>query len=214
MACWNNKEIEVLKKYYPTSSKSKLLSLLPAHSWQSIRMKANSLNMFLRSVTIERKRNGVYVTCETCSKEFYIFPARLRQAKRQGSTIRYCSMACYNKNGKKNPFYGHKHSDDTIRKIKKNNMKNPPSGRPLKKFRIVDNEPIFFTMNITSKNYLKKKIKKCEKCGFDNEPRILVIHHKNQNRKNNFPDNLIVLCPTCHALEHMRYIPTVRREYY
>lgn len=39
---------------------------------------------------------------------------------------------------------------------------------------------------------------KCENCGY-NEYNILQIHHIDENRKNNKKENLIVLCPNCHA---------------
>lgn len=42
----------------------------------------------------------------------------------------------------------------------------------------------------------------CEICGYDEHPEILGVHHKDRNTKNNNSDNLIVLCPICHSLEH------------
>lgn len=47
------------------------------------------------------------------------------------------------------------------------------------------------------------RISKCERCGFDDAPGILVVHHKDRNRENNQMDNLEVLCPNCHAVEHL-----------
>lgn len=45
--------------------------------------------------------------------------------------------------------------------------------------------------------------KRCGRCHFDSVPEILVIHHKDRNRQNNTLDNLEVLCPNCHAIEHI-----------
>jgi 5-methylcytosine-specific restriction endonuclease McrA len=42
----------------------------------------------------------------------------------------------------------------------------------------------------------------CNRCGFDAHPEILTVHHKDRDRSNNLTDNLEVLCPNCHALEH------------
>jgi len=42
----------------------------------------------------------------------------------------------------------------------------------------------------------------CERCGYNNHPEILQVHHKDRNRKNNATDNLEVLCPNCHSYDH------------
>jgi 5-methylcytosine-specific restriction endonuclease McrA len=31
----------------------------------------------------------------------------------------------------------------------------------------------------------------------------LTVHHKDRNRKNNTRENLEILCPICHAIEHL-----------
>ena len=48
---------------------------------------------------------------------------------------------------------------------------------------------------------LKKDIAKCECCGFLDK-RILIVHHIDRDTTNNTKDNLELLCPNCHALEH------------
>lgn len=62
-----------------------------------------------------------------------------------------------------------------------------------------------------SKNYrrtvrLLKGIEKCERCGYNEYPEILQVHHKDRNRENNVIENLEVLCPNCHESEHKRGI--------
>lgn len=51
-------------------------------------------------------------------------------------------------------------------------------------------------------NYREKALKeyphKCMICGWDEDDRILEVHHIDENRENNSIDNLSVLCPTCH----------------
>lgn len=39
---------------------------------------------------------------------------------------------------------------------------------------------------------------KCTVCNWDEDDRILEVHHIDENRENNAIDNLIILCPTCH----------------
>lgn len=53
---------------------------------------------------------------------------------------------------------------------------------------------------------LKQKLflirgKACERCGYK-QYRILQVHHKNRNRNDNELDNLEIICPNCHCLEH------------
>ena len=48
------------------------------------------------------------------------------------------------------------------------------------------------------------RMKCCSRCGYDEETGILIIHHKDRNRDNNELDNLEVLCPNCHSLEHLK----------
>jgi 5-methylcytosine-specific restriction endonuclease McrA len=51
-----------------------------------------------------------------------------------------------------------------------------------------------------------KRDKKCELCGYALVPEILCVHHKIEVRDggSDGEDNLIVLCPNCHALEHQK----------
>lgn len=44
--------------------------------------------------------------------------------------------------------------------------------------------------------------KECVVCG---ETNIVEVHHYDENKKNNNPDNLIPLCPTHHKYWHSRY---------
>jgi len=46
---------------------------------------------------------------------------------------------------------------------------------------------------------LKRDYYKCVECGSDN---YIIVHHKDKNRMNNNPDNLITLCKPCHAEAH------------
>lgn len=42
----------------------------------------------------------------------------------------------------------------------------------------------------------------CERCDYQEYPEVLQIHHKDRDRANNDIDNLEVLCPTCHMVDH------------
>lgn len=41
--------------------------------------------------------------------------------------------------------------------------------------------------------------KVCMRCGYD---KFVVVHHRDYNRSNNSLENLEIICPNCHALEH------------
>lgn len=51
--------------------------------------------------------------------------------------------------------------------------------------------------------------KACVICG---ESRIVDVHHLDENRKNNSPENLIPLCPTHHMYWHSRYKHLIENE--
>lgn len=42
---------------------------------------------------------------------------------------------------------------------------------------------------------------KCARCGISDK-RVLIVHHKDENRRNNNGDNLERLCCNCHAILH------------
>jgi len=39
---------------------------------------------------------------------------------------------------------------------------------------------------------------KCYVCGYNDDERILEVHHVDENRNNNDINNLKILCPNCH----------------
>jgi hypothetical protein len=58
--------------------------------------------------------------------------------------------------------------------------------------------------------------KKCVKCG-ETDISKLMVHHKDENRKNNKLDNLQVLCRTCHRRHHValaKILNTVKLDNY
>lgn len=43
---------------------------------------------------------------------------------------------------------------------------------------------------------------RCNRCGYEEHVEILQVHHKDRDRANNAIQNLEILCPNCHAIEH------------
>ncbi len=153
----------------------------------------------------KKKRHGVYLKCETCKKEFYVYPSYIRRANKKNISIRFCSMKCYDKTGKNNPFWGNNHSVKSIKK-----MKLHPN-RPV--FKTGKNNPNFVRFGeeygFSGSNFLwwrkklMREVGRCEMCGFNNK-KILTLHHKDEDRKNNNRKNLLLLCWNCHALYHYK----------
>jgi len=153
----------------------------------------------------KRIRKGVFLKCETCGREFYVYPAYLRKSAKRGANVRFCSMKCYDKTGDKNPFWGKKHNKESIVKV----VGHP--NRP--RFKLGSDNPNFirfgeeFGFEGTTDGWWKAKLLrdlgKCEDCDF-NDIRILTIHHLDRNRKNNTRKNLMLLCWNCHALRHYK----------
>lgn len=166
----------------------------------------------------QRKRRGFYYTCQMCGKEFYVTPARAKDTAKHGIVIRYCSRACYDqgKFGEGNPFWGKKHSPESVAKM----IANPNRRRfDSSKDQIQSkNDPrLISNPNFVKFGYLphkdsspkrwrraliEKRGAKCEKCGYDKCAPILELHHIDSDKKNNSDDNLVILCPTCHEEKH------------
>lgn len=138
------------------------------------------------------------VKCHMCSRLFMVIHSRMNIAK-------FCSHACRLKNRTitskehrkclicKDLFYAYKKSSKKYCSIQCCN-----------KQKIKDGAPSFAAVRASMKK--AGEIVKCERCGFEKYPHILGIHHKDRDRNNNVRDNLEVLCPNCHSLEHLSHI--------
>ena len=67
-----------------------------------------------------------------------------------------------------------------------------------------------------SQNYRKTAFlnypHECAVCNYNEDENILQVHHIDENRENNSIDNLIILCPNCHAkLTYGKYILVDRK---
>lgn len=75
-------------------------------------------------------------------------------------------------------------------------------------FRSGPNNPNFKIGDYTTNDHRKKAFKNlphiCGLCGWDAEPKILQVHHIDNNHSNNELSNLKIVCPTCHYLEHFK----------
>lgn len=153
-----------------------------------------------------RERRGAWVECQTCGREFYVNPARLRQVAAKGYNVRFCSKSCYGtgKEGSGNPFYGRTHSEETKTRFLENpnrhifekGAENPNTDRFGPEFRGIS--------DVWFRRFLHRTQGRCGRCGYDAEPGILQMHHRDRNRRHNSEENLELLCPNCHMLEHFK----------
>jgi len=153
--------------------------------------------------TRQTHKKGGTVICETCQKEFWVTAGRIRQTAKNGNAIRFCSMKCYKKDGDLNPFWGKKHKTETVVKF----MNNPnrhifQSGKANPNYKRFEYNPHKRKSPEAVRRVMKHEGKKCERCGWDLYPSVLEMHHKDRNHNNNAKENITLICPNCHAVDH------------
>lgn len=136
--------------------------------------------------------------CQVCKAEFFVPIYR-------NLTAKYCSNKC------KGVALGHDGSKTVACVVCGKEHHRPPSHlgcRPtcsMKCRGIADRKATPEGNDIPFvRKWMRRegKMDSCTKCGYSERPQILVVHHIDRDRGNNKLDNLEVLCPNCHALEH------------
>jgi len=136
--------------------------------------------------------------CKICGKQFFHISSRCNKAK-------YCSRLCFHRSqiGRGSVEHTCLHCGKVFRDSPCKKRKYC-SKKCVNKSSIDDWHPKYTT--VRKKMIRQGVIKKCEKCGYDENIHILGVHHKDGNRKNNEKINLMVLCPNCHSLIHDKHI--------
>jgi hypothetical protein len=151
-----------------------------------------------RSCGAKHQRVKVKKDCEVCGIEFEHISSRSNEAK-------YCSRKCYYKSriGKGLTEYECKHC------LKKFNAPLSTNRKYCSKKCINKETKKTFKPNYATvrKAMIRRGlINKCNRCGFNSQKSILGVHHIDRNRDNNSLENLEVLCPNCHSIEHDKHI--------
>lgn len=143
--------------------------------------------------------NRVDKSCLVCGDKFSV-------TRHRETTAKYCSTKCYHKaQYRANKVY------QTCRHCGKNFWSNPSDNRVYCSVGCTNKDskdrwnPSFST--VRGMMLVRGMIQQCERCGYDDVPEILGVHHKDENRHNNQLSNLAVLCPNCHSLAHRKHIP-------
>jgi len=97
--------------------------------------------------------------------------------------------------GINNPFYGKKHTEETIQKLKSfvgELSSNWQNGKSFEEYGIE------FTKDLKN-SILKRDNYTCQNPDCNCKSGRLDVHHIDYNKKNNNPNNLIILCVNCHS---------------
>lgn len=118
-------------------------------------------------------RNRIDLHCGSCNNPITRNPFRLKNAK---SGLLFCSRQC----------------KDRAQRL---------DGRP-------ELHPLHYGTARGDRSDVYRPIafenhgKLCNRCGYDRHEEVLRVHHRDRNKRNRKPENLEVLCPTCHDEEH------------
>lgn len=149
----------------------------------------------------------VQVNCGRCDKEFYVKPSH----KALGFG-KYCSRACAHESARKGGYKNCDLCSKSSYKTKKQ-LKGTKSGKFFcsKSCQTKWRNSVFigskhgnYTNGMHSYRSAMKRYgfkKECKLCSTTDE-RVLAVHHKDRNRKNNKKENLAWLCHNCHFLVH------------
>lgn len=163
-----------------------------------------------------KKKNKIAVTCKECGKEEFVFPCRAKKYK-------CCSIECLGKYHSK--LYTKKREKICIN-CKKTFMVKPShyerrkccsykchcetlpeklkkEGNPNFKNRIYDHQGYLLDEN----NHCKKAHREiCRNIlGIDKLPKEFDVHHRDCNKTNNTPDNLVLLSKSSHRWLHKQF---------
>ena len=128
-----------------------------------------------RSLNSSSPQNNV--TCATCGIGVYRKPSQIKNSKNK---IFFCSRVCKEKAQQIDTVY-------SIPEIQPNHYGNKIS---IHSYRV---------------RALKELGESCNRCGYNEYKKVLQVHHKDRDRLNNSIENLEVLCPTCHMVEHFMH---------
>lgn len=145
--------------------------------------------------------------CQHCCKTF-----EAREADIKRNRAKFCSIACGNKSRVKshdpNEICASCHLPIYVQDSRRRGSKSGLyfCSRTCKDFAqriggIAEIQPDHYGTGYLAKAW-NNFPHKCNRCGYDELPAILDVHHKDHDHQNNSLANLELLCPNCHAIEH------------
>ena len=172
----------------------------------------------LKSHTFINKRSvfrrNISIKCDYCNKEFnlprYLYNKRLKRNNKI-----YCSKKCSYEGSKKIVKCKFANCGKEIYK-QPHKIKQSISGNVFCSHSCSSSYNNTFREKYSVNTYrriaFEKYEHKCALCGWNEDERILEVHHIDENRKNNKLNNLIILCPICHRYLtlHLKTIEELR----
>lgn len=142
----------------------------------------------------------IKVICANCNKEYELSKTLYNKRIKRNNAL-YCSKECFYKSRiKKEKTFCYNCGTEILktpyRINKTKNGKNFCSKSCANSY----NNTLRKKTSINTYRRIAFEVyeHKCAICGWNEDERILEVHHKDENRKNNQIDNLIILCPICH----------------
>ena len=151
------------------------------------------------------------VRCSVCGKEYEIELKRYNQKIKDGTAF-YCSKEC--KSHKGSILCKCANCGKEIWKVKSQIEKSKTGNvfcnvscaisKNNKLFKTGENHPTYVGSNYRQRAFMTYP-HKCVVCGYDEDERILEVHHIDEDRENNDIGNLCILCPICHKKISLHY---------
>lgn len=149
----------------------------------------------------KNKRSEVTIKCNDCGHIWNIVPHN----NLYRSTKFYCPNCGEYTNKKQNYYFECAYCKKPIKRVKSDIDKNISGnfycsidcGNKYKNEIRKSNGEWDIIKDYRAKAFQEYK-HKCMVCNWDEDERVLEVHHIDEDRENNAIDNLIILCPMCH----------------
>ena len=147
--------------------------------------------------------------CIICGKPLWVKKSNIKRG-----WGKYCCKKCQFEGQKKGKWLNCDYCGKRIwrspRDFRKSKNKNFFCSRSChcswenKNTRCGENSPNWIAGHSVYRALLKRhgKVERCAKCGIQDK-RVLAVHHRDSNRKNNKVNNLEWLCRNCHCIVHL-----------
>ena len=178
----------------------------------SIPMCSTTLQMIMKIIEKDGYlRRAVEVVCDNCNKRFL---KAVRHIKRKPNSKHYCSSKCASEGSRDRVTLKCSNCNKEFERVP-SKMKYSKSGlyfcsRECKDAAqcvggLVEIQPPHYGTGQTKYRELafNKYPHECTICGYNDYPKILEVHHIDNDRDNNDIDNLVILCPNCHTGVHL-----------